>query len=219
MRTRLVFKAPFGVSARPRRDLRFRISFLSFLCCLVLAVVAACNHEIKKPPHEPDRNSGPTGSGGGGYVNPTDASSPSTEDGGACTDLEITGSVIDENGVNGEFTAVGGVILDGTYDIVEARLYLGASGLGGPTSTTYQGSVRINGTSYESAVIAAAPGAPSVETRSKGTLNPDGADAGAALELTCPVGSNEDLTYTATGDSLTLYNPSTKVALVLRQRP
>jgi hypothetical protein len=190
----------------------------SFPFCLLVA--AACHKELEKPPHEGDRNSGPSG-GAAGTEPPTtaggDAATPLAD--GGCTDLEITGTVVDEQAVNGDFIATGGDLLDGTYDLVQAQLYLGPSGLGGTTSTTYQGSVRINGTSYESAIITTAPGAPTTADRELGVIAPDGSDAGVGLVISCPSTVSESLSYSSNSGNLTLYFPTTKLALVLRQRP
>jgi hypothetical protein len=133
--------------------------------------------------------------------------------------LPNTGVLVDENAVTGDFVPLGGTIADGTYDIVEARRYLGSTGQGGPTSTTYQGSIRItNTTTYESVIVTATGGAPGIEARETGTLAPNGTTA-LTLALTCPSASQEQLTYSAANTSLTLSNTVTKVTFTLTKQP
>jgi hypothetical protein len=179
-----------------------------------------CQKKIDKPPLEQDGHDGPGAVGGGSVVNPpVDGGLLVDGDAGLCTDLDIVAPLVDEDGLNGDFTGSGGTITDGTYDIVEAHVYLGPSGVGGPTSTTYQGAFRINGTSIEDAVITTAPGSPAAETTESGTLTPSGTDATAALVLTCPFAAAETVSYSSPGSgSLTLYFPARKVAFVLRLR-
>jgi hypothetical protein len=185
-----------------------------------VVVIAGCNKEIAKPPHEGDRTSGPSGGGGGAVTIPT--TGPTIADAGlvdgACTNLDVVGATVEGTGVNGDFTGSGGPIADGTYDLVQVSVYLGASGLGGPTGVTYQGAVRINGNVYESAIITSGTGAAG-ETTTLGTLTPSGVDSTASLVLSCPSGGLQSLLYSAQDTGLTLYNTSTKIAFVLRQRP
>jgi hypothetical protein len=189
------------------------------LTSVLFGLALACTKHIDKPPHEGDRESGPSGGGGGeipGVISDSGIGFDSG-DGGLCTDLDITAATVEENGVNGDFTGSGGAIIDGTYDVVEVRLYLGPSGIGGPTGITYQGAVRINGTVYESAINVGGTGG-SGETTKRGTLTPSGADSTATLSLTCPAAETDNVTYSAQPNGLTLYNVQTKIALVLRPR-
>lgn len=196
-----------------------------FLRAVALAALAAlasegCQKKIDKPPEGDEGNNPTSNSAGGGSVNnPVGDGGLIDGDAGVCTNLDIVAPLVDQDGLNGDFTGSGGTINDGTYDIVEAHVYLGPSGVGGPTSTTYQGAFRLNGTSFEGAVITTAPGSPAAETTESGTLTPSGTDATAVLVLTCPVTAAETISYSSPGTgSLTLYFPSQKVAFVLRPR-
>jgi hypothetical protein len=200
--------------------MRARLFALGALALTSALGTAGCHKKIDMPPHEGDRSSGPSG-GGEGTAAPTltDGGLLVDGDAGLCTDLDIVAPLVDEDGQNGDFTGSGGTITDGTYDIVEAHVYLGPSGIGGPTSTTYQGAFRINGTAIEDAVITTAPGSPAAETTESGTLTPSGTDATATLVLVCPFAASETISYSSPGSgSLTLYFPTKKVAFVLRLR-
>jgi hypothetical protein len=195
----------------------------------ILLVVSAalfafggCSKTPVRPPHEGDRSSGPAG-GGGEFIPLTDGGVPGVltdgGDAGDCTDLANTGLVVDENAVAGDFAAAGGEIADGTYNIVEAQLYLGASGgFPGPTNRSFQGSIRVTGGKYESVLVTRTAGVAGAEARSEGTLTANGASS-ATLALTCPTGSEEQLAYSVTATGLTLSNTATRETFVFAKAP
>src|SRR4051794_38831312 len=100
----------------------------------VLSVVSfsACAEDPKRPAIGEPGASGPVGGGSGGGA-ASDASASDAGDGGdasSCTSLPITGPQIEQQAVSGDPPAgSGGVILDGIYDLTEARIYVGAAGV------------------------------------------------------------------------------------------
>jgi hypothetical protein len=187
---------------------------------LLFAVLGACKSDPVRPPHEGDRESGPGGAGGGatGPVVADSGTTP-TADGGTCNDLAVTGDLVDENAIAGDFAGTGGAILDGTYNLIEAQLYLGGSSTAtpGPTNRSYKGTIHIAGTAYESVLVTQTGGANGAEVRSSGTLTNDGTTA--TLTLTCPAASQERLNYAVTGTGLTLSNAVSRVTFVFAKAP
>jgi hypothetical protein len=189
---------------------------------LVLLGLAACASDPVRPPNEGDRKSGPTGTGGGSGGGTKDGgTTPDTDSGlGTCTDLTNKGAVVDENAIAGDFVGTGGAILDGTYDVIEARLYLGAgsTAVPGPTNRSYKGTIRVEGTTYESVLVTQTGGVDAPEVRTKGTLTADGTSA-ATLALSCPSASQERLNYSVSGTGLTLSNAASRVTFVYAREP
>jgi hypothetical protein len=197
------------------------IRVLVLLLAAIVCAAVACSSDPVRPAYEDGRQSGPSGGSGGGGATLSDAGgriASDAGDAGACTDLANTGLVVDETAVNTDFVGVGGSIVDGTYNIVEVRLYVGASGTPGPTNRTHQGSIRVTGSTYESVIVARTAGGPAPEVRNQGTLSPNGTNA-ATLELTCPTTSQEQLTYSAATNTLTIFNSGTKLAFTMTKRP
>lgn len=186
----------------------------------VAAAAPACSDDPKRPAvladeTAPPRTSGSIGGGDGGSKPGPTADDP---DGGACTDLENTGPLVDESVVNEELPAgAGGEIADGTYDITDVRLHQGLSALPGPTGASYQGSIRVTGTTYERVVVFKSSTGAGSEVRSAGTFTPSGINA--TIALTCPSPTQEQVTYSVLNDTLTVSNLVTKASFVFTKRP
>jgi hypothetical protein len=180
---------------------------------------SACGDDPKRPAPgiEGRYQPGNAAAGGGGSTDGGVADASDGGDAGACTNLSNTGTVVDLNAVNDDLPpGTGGTVLDGTYDIVEARLYQGLAGVPGLTGTTYQGSIRITGPTFERVVIVRTAAGPS-ETRSTGTFAASGTSA--TIGLTCPVAAQEQLAYSVLNNSLTLSNHATKESFVFARQP
>lgn len=194
-----------------------------FALAIAFAAVSgtACSDDPKRPavltdgPARPGMGSGGgTGTGDGG----SSEAGTTAGDGGTCTDLENTGFVVDENVVNDYLPAgTGGTIADGTYDIAQVRLHQGAGALPGPTGNSYQGSIRVTGATYERVVVFKSSAGAGSEVRSTGTLTPSGINA--TITLTCPSPTQEQVTYSALNDTLTVSNLVTKASFVFTKRP
>ncbi|MDF2697564.1 MAG: hypothetical protein K0S65_5947, partial [Labilithrix sp.] len=191
------------------------------LAAMFVALTGACDEDTTRPailangPAQP----GLGGSGGGGNDGglPGDASLPDA-DGGACTDLESPGGVIGQNAINDELPAgTGGTVTDGVYNLTDARVYQGLSGVPGVTGASYKGSVRITGPVFERVLTFTSASGASSEVRSRGTFTVTGINGTIVLE--CPSPIQEQVTYTATTDSLTLANLVTKELFIFTKQP
>jgi hypothetical protein len=183
-----------------------------FLC------TAACEDEPTRPPVASDVRPN-LGAGGGSSPGDGGVGAGDAGDAGSCTDLPNTGAEVPQNAVIDDLaTGTGGTVADGIYDLAEARILQGSSGLPGPTGFSYQGSIRLTGQAYERVLILKTSGGASSETRSSGTFVPTGTSA--AITITCPaVSPAEQVTYTAGADRLTVSNLITKESFVFTRKP
>jgi hypothetical protein len=197
-----------------------RTSLFVPLAAAAFASFGACSSEApKRPAVLTDGTGGPTVSGGsgGGDAGPSDAGVVDSGDGGACTDLETSSVEVDQNAVTGDVPAgTGGTITDGEYDLTDATVYVGVSGLPGPTGTRYRETLRITGTKLERVLVITTSAGATSTTASSGLLMPSGTSA--TIALTCPAGLQETVTYSATATGLTLSNLVTKESFVFSKR-
>lgn len=195
--------------------MRTRIFFLHFAG--VAALVAACGDEPTRPlvtesPGRPAIGAGGASGSGGALDAGADAS-----DAGECTSLPLTGGTIPQQTATGEVpVGTGGSIANGTYDITEAVIYGGAAALPGPSGASYQGSIRITDQTFERHVLFKSAGGAVVESSSKGTLNVK--DASGVIALTCPYATQEQVTYTVSGNSLVISNIVTRESFGFTKR-
>lgn len=204
-----------------------RVPVFVMTCALFgAATVFACDDEEPKRP--PVTESGAPAPGSGASGGNPDASSPPTDAGGdastACTNLENTGSLVDQNSfADDPPVATGGAVLDGTYDLIEARLYR-SSGVPGLTGTSYLGSMRITGagttnTILERVMSITTSGASAATTStSRGVMNLPGGTTGTIV-LSCPFGAQESIAYSVVGNDLTLTNLTTNESFVYTKQP
>lgn len=191
----------------------------------VLAAAAllgsACGDDPKRPPVATG-DPGAPGMGAGGGSGQAEGGVQDGGDGGdagaTCTELAATGSIIDQNAVNVDPPAgTGGTILDGTYDITDARIHQGAAGLPGPTGSSYQGAIRFTGTTFERVVVFRSSAGALAETRSSGTFTTSGQLA--TFSSTCPTPGQEQLTYSVANTSVTFSNLASKESFTFTLRP
>jgi|GEM_PF-1726292 len=186
---------------------------------------SACGDDPKRPPVAAD-----PGSPGGSAVGGGSGGGGGSRDGGSgdagldvnviegCTELDPTGPIIDQNAVNDDPPAgTGGTIVDGTYDITDARINQGSVGLPGPTGSSYQGSIRFTGTTFERVVIFRSSAGAFAETRTSGTFVTNG--QGATFSATCPAPGQEQVTYSVVSTAVTFSNLATKESFTFTLRP
>jgi hypothetical protein len=156
--------------------------------------------------------------GGGSRI--SDAGTDARADAGACTTLDIGGAQVDQQGVVGDPPAgSGGTVLDGTYDMIEARLYVGAAGAPGVTGNRFQATLRITGGTMERAVIFTSNAGGSTRSFVSGTLTVSGPNATYAIACPNPTQESLAISVLSGGTSLTLTNQVTKEAFVWSKRP
>lgn len=186
----------------------------------------ACNDDPDRPPAASSGPNNPVSNAGGGggtspdsgVANEGGATQDSGDAGAACTPLENSGAVIDENALNTEIPAsTGGVILDGIYNVVEARVYVGLNGVPGPTGTTVQGTIRITGSAFERVIRLRSSAGATAEIRAAGTIVPD--NTNGTIDLVCPSVNQEQIAYSVANNSLTLTNLVSKETHVFLKQP
>lgn len=198
---------------------------LGILGFLAIVFAAACKEDEPRPPVAEDTSQPPgLGKGGGGAgadggaLVEGGAVTDDSGDAGTCTDLVLTGAANDQTAVSGEPpNGTGGVILDGTYDITAAQVYVGISGVPGLTGASYQGTIRVLGTSYERALVTKTSGGATTENRVRGTIATNGVNG--TIALACPIASQEQVTYTVATNSLTMTNLVTKESFTFTKQP
>lgn len=190
----------------------------------ILAVEAACSHEIHRPPPGQDPTTvQPGGSSGGGAV--TGGGGAVTDGGGAdvavdalaaCNAITITRGVVDQIGVTGDPPAgAGGTLVDGTYDLTDATYFAGTGGIG-PTGVSYKETIQLDGATMQQA-RATLGGGRTVEARRTSTVALSGARA--SISETCPAPSGaQSWGYTATGDTLSLISATARTEFVYTKR-
>lgn len=193
---------------------------------LVLAVAAlfggACGEAPKRPSIAAD---GPAPPGLGGVLGggaPIDGGVEDASYGGdagfMCTSLAPDSGIVDQNAVSEDPPAgMGGTIIDGVYDLTDARLHQGAFGLPGPTGSSYQGSIRVEGLSFERVIVLRSSAGAASEVRSSGNLSTSGTTA--TFMVTCPSPTQEQLTYSVANTSVTFSNLVTKESFTFTRQP
>jgi hypothetical protein len=193
---------------------------LSFAALSALPIVTgACNNDEPKRPPVYTGGSATPGIGGGGSA--TDGGlleSGTGADGGVCTDLADTGVDVDQTAVADDLVAgTGGTVTDGTYNLTEARVYVGAAGTPGPTNVVYKESIRITAPNFERVVVFTSSAGSTSEIRSSGTFTQNGTTG--VITLSCPSVNTEQVTYTAAANTLTISNVVTKESFVYALTP
>jgi hypothetical protein len=192
--------------------LRFLLA--AFVPALVLA---ACGDDNPKRPPIGQSDPRPVTPAGGGGTAVNDAGSTDSGDAGVCTDLAVGGAQIPQQIVTGDPPAgTSGPLVAGIYNITDATLYGGASTPPGPSGNSYQGSIRITGTTFERHMIYRTAGGAIVETAVKGTIS---TGVSSLIALDCPYSTQEQITYTAAGNNLTIANLVTKDSLAFTKQP
>lgn len=197
--------------------------FLLAASACALLGLGACQDDPKRPPVSEGGSITPGTSGGGGGSDGGPADGGNTGD-QPCTDLENSTDFVEQLAVlDGVPAGTGGQITVGTYDLSEARLYLGVgAGTPGLTGTNFRGSLRVNadGTTIERVMVVSTDrvdGGAEASSAVLGTISPSGVNA--TITLSCPTAGTENITYTALSNSLTLSNLTTKESFVYTKQP
>lgn len=186
---------------------------------LAFGVVAACSDPAAKPDTAVVTGTPPvtSGGGGGGSDGGTDAGDAGG-DGGTCTDLAITGSLIDRTGVQGDPpTSTGGTIVDGNYDLTAYAVYVGVSGVAGPTGITARASIRIGNGKIDEVLELGGTGKTTTTTATRSGYAASGATF-AETQLCPATGAGAQLQFTANDPLLILTDLSTKEAFTFTKR-
>lgn len=187
----------------------------------------ACKDDESRPPAAselgpPTGGGGGAGGGGGGGGDgggaSNDGGGDSGDSGAACNTLPNEGNFVDQNRIVGEpQTGIGGAIVDGTYELTAADVYVGAGGVPGPSGVTYKGALRITtGTLERVTTLQASQGATPVETRSIG----DYVAAGTTFTVTqsCPAAFQDQYTYSVQNNTLNITSLITKESFTFTLR-
>lgn len=198
---------------------KLSLFFVSFLVVAVAVFTGACSDDEPKRP--PVYNGGPSGPVSGGSMPAFDGGISEAglgTDAGTCTDLVNAGVAVDQQAVADELVAgTGGTVSDGSYNLTEAKIYVGVAGTPGPTNTTYRETIRIAAPTYERVLVFTSSGGTSSEIRSSGTFTQTGSTG--SISLTCPSVNTEQVTFSATAQTLTVSNIVTKESFTYVLQP
>jgi len=179
---------------------------------LALLAFAACSDPATKPGTAIVTGPPPVTAGGGGGGDGGTAGGEGGADGGVCTDLAITGTLVDRTAVQGDPpTATGGTVVDGDYDLTELTVYVGTSGVAGPTGITAKASIRIGAGKIDEVIELGGTGKTTTKTATRSTFSASGATF-AETELCPTTGAGKQLQFTATDPILILTDLTTKEA-------
>ncbi len=199
---------------------RFDHRLLFAVVSVTLAMlVAACEDPPPKPPIEdsPAGRQVAGGSSDGGVITVVDSGvkdSSTPVDAGACTDVSAESATINQQAIIGDVPqGTGGTIADGTYQVTDATFYVNVSGVPGLTGASYQGRIRVTGTTFERHLIFKSSSGAVAETLVKGTFV-QGGGGNATLSLTCPFATQESVSFSVNGASVVLSNLVTKESLI-----
>lgn len=185
--------------------------------------VYACKEDESRP-----AVAGDTGQYGGGGVGGGSSSGGGGDGGGSvdagvdsgavCNTLTNDGNVVDQNRVVGDpQTGTGGTIPDGTYELTQAQVYVGASGTPGPSGVTYRGVLRLTSGKLERVTeLTASQGATPIETRTFGDLVAGGSSF--TVTQTCPAPFQDQYTYSVLNDTLNITSLITKESFTFTLR-
>jgi hypothetical protein len=184
-----------------------------------LVLVFACSSDPKKPPPASDGTFG--GGGGGGGVSEAGGGEGGIDggvDGGVCTVLPNTGVLVPKLGVAQDPPPqTGGTIADGTYDLKDVAVYLGATGVGGPTGLEYKESIRITGGTLER-VRDVKNGNTNKTSSTDEAFHFAASQNNFALAMVCPLNTAAlPDQYTATDIQLTILESLTKEVFVYQK--
>ena len=191
-----------------------------WLACGVLAfgLVAACTQATDKPATAVVSGMPPTASGGGGSSSGDGGTGEAGGDGGVCTELAVTGTLVDRTGVQGDPpTALGGNVANGDYDLSAYAVYVGASGVAGPTGITAKASIRIAGANIDQILELGGTGKTATTTATRSAFSASGATF-AETQLCPATGAGRQLQFTATDAILTLTDATSKEAFTFTKR-
>jgi hypothetical protein len=193
---------------------------------LAASVVFACQEDEKRPPAVGDTgqfSSGGAGGGGGssgssGEGGVVDGGEDSGDSGAACNALTNDGNVVDQNRVVGDPpTGTGGSITDGTYELTQAQVYVGAAGTPGPSGVTYRGVLRLtNGKLERVTAMQANQGATPIESRTFAELVAGGTTF--TVTQSCPAPFQDQYTYSVLNNTLNITSLITKESFTFTLR-
>ena len=199
-----------------------RVSVVLLSVFLAVGAVSACSSDEKKPPYAGDgvpTTPLPTGNTEGGADTGTDAGDAGRDakDGGACSDLTLTGTLVDREAFIGDPpVSNGGVVVDGVYDLTRYLVYVGPGGVAGPTGLTARSSLRIAAGKIDQ-ILETGGSSPLTTVVSRSTYT-----AVAATFVTtelCPnAGGGTQRQFTATGSQLVLTDLVTREAFTFVKR-
>lgn len=190
------------------------------------AVVFACQEDEKRPPNATDTGQfggiggggGSSGSSGEGGAGDGGAGAGDAGDAGSCNTFTNDGNAVEQDRIVGDPpTGTGGSITDGTYELTQARLYVGASGTPGPSGVTYRAVLRLtNGKLERTTSMQANQGATPIETRTFGDLVAGGSTF--TVTQSCPTPFQDQYTYSVVTNTLNITSLITKESFTFTLR-
>jgi hypothetical protein len=202
--------------------MRRSFAVLVFSAFAASVTALACDDKESRPPAVNAVGPPSTGVGGGGGGGGDGGGGEGGVDSGngaaACNILENGGNVVDQNRIVGEPpTGTGGTIVDGTYELTAADVYVGAGGVPGPSGVTYQGALALATGKLERVMLMqASQAATPIETRSLGDLIAGGTTF--TVTQTCPAPFQDQYTYSVLNNTLNITSLITKESFTFTLR-
>ncbi len=193
------------------------------MAVLALVLAAACSDPAARPPVAEEGSFEPGASLGGGAAADASALVPdaaASDAGNACNafDLADNPSVDQLGALDSIPPGQGGTLESASYVLTNAVIYSGVSG--GPTGLSVRGELELavrGGTgTFRRLIDIGASGQNRIETRDSGTLTISSNNA--ILTVLCPVRSQEQVTFTATGTTLVMTNVASRQSYTFTKR-
>lgn len=190
---------------------------------LALALTSACSEPAARPPVADDGTYQP-GAGVGGGASDAGSRAPdaaASDAGGACNDFDLADaqSVDQQGALDNVPPGQGGTLESASYVLTNAVVY-GSGGGGGPTGLSVRGELELvvsNGAGTFRRLLDLGASAQSrIETRDSGTIT--ASNASAVLTVECPVRSQEQVSFTATGTTLVMTNLASRQSYTFTKR-
>lgn len=199
------------------------MSLLFLGITLGTSALLACKQDDPKPGYLGDGTSqvpvsiGTTEGGAPDSAIATDGAVADGGDAGACSEITLTGVLVDRIAIAFDPpVSTGGTVADGTYDLTLYQVYVGASGVGGPTGLTARSSLRIAAGKIDQ-IIQTGGSTPTTTLVTRSTFKATGT-AIATTELCPQLGGGDQLQYTAADPTLILRDPVTKEEFTFAKR-
>jgi hypothetical protein len=197
-----------------------RVLFLTIVL-VPMGVVVACSDPETRPPPAVQGNTAPPPTGGGSGAETgtlVDGASLDGGEAGVCNDVVVTGGPVDRVAINLDPpVSTGGTIVDGTYDLTDYTVYVGISGVGGPTGITAQATIRIGGATIDEHLQIGGATQAVTDTTTSSQFSVTGATF-AETQLCPNAGAAEALQFTFNDPILVLTDPINKEAFTYTKR-
>jgi hypothetical protein len=202
-----------------------RATFVVAIALLLpVALVAGCKEEETKPGPASVGAAGPPNNVAGSNNDPAEGGLSLVDadldggDGAVCSTFTLDGNTVEQAGVIGDPpTAVGGTVTDGTYVLTDDSVFVGTSGIAGPTGITAKRTIVIATGKLDDAQDLGGTGKTVTSSRTTSAYSATGSTI--ALTAICPSGGGgAQYQFTTTDTTLVLIDGTAKEAFTFTKR-